>query len=756
MIGRKAAEPKKLPGTVNLAALGRKAAEADKARGSGDFDRLVRRLGAGGYLTAEEVTTSLSADKSRPYSVKALCPLHETSGEHDPSLNVTRKAGDDGGVLIKCHGSCDQSDVWQLVVEDDPLPKCGATRKASEGGAGGWLICALDLRNSDDGSGDRDYLRWGDQESGDDPRVAREAATYIYRDREGREVAAKVRWEGPGGKTFAWFSKGDRGGWQRKLAASIPAYRTDEIVRGDREVAVWAVEGEKDADRLAEAGLLATSMKGPQKPAEAIENLDLAGRRLVIVPDDDDMGKSLAANWKRWGQNAGADVVVLPPLGVVGRAPGSGTDVSDWLDAGGTIQELMELVETAVGGSRSSDSETEREQEIEAASEVDDDQVIEGLSSVFSITAGMLKPEWDERAIVRVVREAEQKYFRTQGDELYRSLTGADDAATWRMKTLAGSMTSPKPDVLQLVDGGCLLYSGELNMIWGKKSAGKTWLADMAIREQVRKGRQAMLLDFENGDDRIRHRFRNSLALTEREYEMVNYVTAPAGGWPGEKAAGVRLDDIGIVVIDSMTGALRMLDLKSSSGDDVEKFMLMNVRPFMEAGICVLVLDHVTHNEEQHDRPKDSTHKLNRVQGAGYLASNNEPMAVGRRGWSTLTLYKDNAGGIAAATEEAAAHLIVDSTGKEQDDAVKAWLEKPPAAATGLAALAAEIAKQNDLIERLDEAGVPVTGKRETNQVVARAAGIRVGAAAFAAAQRERKKRLSEARGVEEDCEDMA
>lgn len=126
-------------------------------------------------------------------------------------------------------------------------------------------------------------------------------------------------------------------------------YRLPELVEaGNRGDTAWVVEGEKDADRLAGEGLIATtSAQGCWRwPPEWAEHFRGCSQ-IVVVPDNDDPGRSaarqraevIAARAPAWG----GVVKLCDPL--PGLGPGG--DVSDFLDKGGTANELVELGERA-------------------------------------------------------------------------------------------------------------------------------------------------------------------------------------------------------------------------------------------------------------------------------------------------------------------------------------------------------------------------------------------------------------------------
>jgi hypothetical protein len=118
-------------------------------------------------------------------------------------------------------------------------------------------------------------------------------------------------------------------------------YRLHELVNAPAEQPVYKVEGEKDADRLKSLGLLATTNPGgANEPWREEYSQTLKGRRVYIIPDNDEPGREHARKVAEalQGVATGVTVVELPGL------PPKG-DVSDWLDANGNDKErLLQLV----------------------------------------------------------------------------------------------------------------------------------------------------------------------------------------------------------------------------------------------------------------------------------------------------------------------------------------------------------------------------------------------------------------------------
>ncbi|WP_186442847.1 phage/plasmid primase, P4 family [Desulfobotulus alkaliphilus] len=160
-------------------------------------------------------------------------------------------------------------------------------------------------------------------------------AEYLYRDEAGKELFRVRRYEANGAKTFrqGHFSEGR---WVSSLKdIRRVLYRLPEVVASSN---VLLVEGEKDADNAAALGFTATT--GPMgasswKPgyAEALRD-----KHVAVLPDKDEPGQVYlkAVIRSLVGVAASVRTVLLP---------GPGKDISDWIQAGGTKEQLVALIE---------------------------------------------------------------------------------------------------------------------------------------------------------------------------------------------------------------------------------------------------------------------------------------------------------------------------------------------------------------------------------------------------------------------------
>jgi len=120
------------------------------------------------------------------------------------------------------------------------------------------------------------------------------------------------------------------------------------------EAVVWLVEGEKDADRVAAEGFCATTNVCGASAWRDEYTQALRGRRVVILPDNDEPGEKRARQLERDLRGVCTAVVLrLPGL------PDKG-DVSDWLDAGNGAMKLKQLADDLFRGVQAFDVASSR------------------------------------------------------------------------------------------------------------------------------------------------------------------------------------------------------------------------------------------------------------------------------------------------------------------------------------------------------------------------------------------------------------
>ena len=236
----------------------------------------------------------------------ALCPAHD---DHNPSLSV---GIGDKGILLNCYTGCD----FKRIVE------------------------ALGLRESD-----LFHEPPPARTNGHHPPADKPTATYYfdYKDESGALLYQVVRKEyADKSKNHSQRRPDGANGWVYKLGDTrIVPYRLPELLQADPGEPVFIPEGEKHVDRLRKLGLIATCNPMGAGKWRAEFGEFLTDRDVIILPDNDEPGRKHAADIARSLRGRARSVRVLDLPGL----PAKG-DIIDWLNAGGTVENLANLAES--------------------------------------------------------------------------------------------------------------------------------------------------------------------------------------------------------------------------------------------------------------------------------------------------------------------------------------------------------------------------------------------------------------------------
>jgi hypothetical protein len=126
--------------------------------------------------------------------------------------------------------------------------------------------------------------------------------------------------------------------WNLKGVTRYP-YRLPELLKAET---AYFVEGEKDVNQLMAMRFTATTSPEGAGNYRKEFNPYFKGKAVVIFPDNDPPGKAHAQDVARNLHDVAASVKVVELPGL----PEKG-DVSDWIKAGGTKEQLLALVEVA-------------------------------------------------------------------------------------------------------------------------------------------------------------------------------------------------------------------------------------------------------------------------------------------------------------------------------------------------------------------------------------------------------------------------
>lgn len=206
---------------------------------------------------------------------KACCPCHDSRSRQ--SLSIT--LADDGKVLLHCFAKCDIKAILgalnlkssDLFPHEPVVP--GATQAAGKK------------------KSKRIYATYEDAARALDVHLGTRVAAWKYEDQNGL-VAVIVRWNKGDGKEYRPIARNGDGWNIGDPPGKWPLYRLRDIT-GSKGI-VFVFEGEKATDEGTHLGLNGTTSAHGAKSPPKTDWSPLAGRKVVIVPDNDKSGEGYA------------------------------------------------------------------------------------------------------------------------------------------------------------------------------------------------------------------------------------------------------------------------------------------------------------------------------------------------------------------------------------------------------------------------------------------------------------------------------
>ncbi|HUA82650.1 MAG TPA: DnaB-like helicase C-terminal domain-containing protein [Bryobacteraceae bacterium] len=316
------------------------------------------------------------------------CPVHNGKG---PNFSVQAETG-----LAHCHSQCKTG--WDVIGLEMAISGCDfPTAKAAV-----FSIIGRSAPTRED---------------------ADVEACYNYVDEAGKLRYQVVR---KYGKKFVQRQPEPAGGWIWNLKGTSPVpYRLPEMIAANF---VAVVEGEKDANNLHRIGIPATCNNGGAGKFSPGLVKWFTGKHVAVLPDFDSPGREHALKVAEMLSAVAASVKIIELPGLAPKG-----DVSDWLAAGGTVDQLRDLFRKA---------------------------------PLFSDTFEFLTPLPQGPA-----NTGAEKYIHTFQGEV--DLAGGVDQF-WNLPAQEGIPT-PYPRLTCKLGGG--MRNGELYVIGGNQGSGKTSLA---------------------------------------------------------------------------------------------------------------------------------------------------------------------------------------------------------------------------------------------------------------------------------------
>jgi AAA domain/Toprim-like len=258
-------------------------------------------------ITVEQLHHALGGEITNgKYGRQVVCagPAHSA---HDRSLAVSPAANDDGFVVHSFAGDD------AIRCKDYVREKLGQPQWKPNGSNGH----------------DRDPV----------------IANYVYKTADGKPY---LRVQRTASKKF-WQQHYDENGWQNGAPKGLRIlYRLPGLLAADPATPIYVVEGEKDADRLASLGFVATTTSGGSNGKWSSELAEpFASKTVYIIPDNDEPGEKYAQRAAEQIHAVAAKVAIVELPGAGPRTPDHGKDVSDWLDLGNLPENIRFAAENA-------------------------------------------------------------------------------------------------------------------------------------------------------------------------------------------------------------------------------------------------------------------------------------------------------------------------------------------------------------------------------------------------------------------------
>jgi len=223
------------------------------------------------------------ADVSKPSSF--CCPFHD---DRNPSAGVF--IGQDGIFRFKCHACGAGGDLFDVRARRTKQPLGEIVTQAQRGIDTASSSRAPAQRANQNGSRRR-FPTADAAIAALNPEAP--VQQWEYHDVEGLLVGVVIRWDTGDRKQYRAVSRNGAGWTTKGMSVPRPLY---QLVALKSAPQVLVCEGEKSADAARQLGFVATTSPHGAKSASKADLSPLAGKEVVILPDNDEDGELYAAD----------------------------------------------------------------------------------------------------------------------------------------------------------------------------------------------------------------------------------------------------------------------------------------------------------------------------------------------------------------------------------------------------------------------------------------------------------------------------
>lgn len=238
------------------------------------------------------------------------CPCH-----NDKTASLHVQVGDNGGAVLNCFADCETEQIVSAIG----LTMVDLMPNNDSGNSGEYHAHPLQnpARSFSTADAAIENLR---------ERLGQPTSIYWYENSQQRRVGAVLRWDREEGKDFRPVSFREGQWYLEGIPKPRPLFKLPKLAHAE---SVVVTEGEKCVEAANSIGLIATCSAHGARSAKGTDWSPLAGKTILITPDNDDAGESFAE-----------DVIELveqlspQPMVKIVRIPGLGIeeDIHDWLE----------------------------------------------------------------------------------------------------------------------------------------------------------------------------------------------------------------------------------------------------------------------------------------------------------------------------------------------------------------------------------------------------------------------------------------
>ena len=344
----------------------------------------------------------------------------------------------------------------------------------------------------------------------------------------------------------------------------------------------------------------------------------------------------------------------------------------------------------------------------------------------------ILKPFFAEQ-----VPELGNGGYRTPSDQRYRDPTPRGSVTRYGNENLYADISGllsgdrpepPKPVLLKRFDGNPLLYSGQVNCIFGDTEAGKTFIALGACVEALIAGRRVLILDMDhNGEVATVSRLIKMGAPCSRlvDQSRFRYCEPEDGSHIRAVIADCRDWRPAVVVFDSIGELMPMRGANSNSSDEFTLVHTSVLKPLALVGAAVIAIDHPAKGRESASfGPGGTNAKRRALGGLSLRVVKGRQFIPGKGGTAALYVNKDRHGGIRAVCpphtgpykEQPAGTFVLEP---ENETGLMPWHVLNPCGDPAAAVSEMDTLKLEADIAKLNAADLPPTTVSEARVILA-------------------------------------